>query len=227
MLASCILGEKKQVTSKKVSIDTQLVALRGKLPKATIKVYFTTDGSQPTQQSNEYKNAFEVEPGTTVRALVVLNGEAVQSLEERFAEDEGFVFDAETTAANPGGNQAEDAAFNIANIATLGSGFNGKGYLDFGRNSGGYVEWYQENDGSKGEFNLKIRYSANSKIRKEYKVLLTINGDEKEIALPGLENYRKNWVVYEISAQLNAGANTIRITALEDDGLCIDELNVR
>ncbi|MGQ1909438.1 glycoside hydrolase family 2 TIM barrel-domain containing protein [Marinifilum sp. RC60d5] len=226
LLASCILGEKKQVTSNKVSIDTKVLNLRGDLLKTKIEVFYTVDGSVPTQNSKRYVDAFEVELGTTVKALVVLNGKEIQLMEERFAKDEGFVFDGVRVAANPGGDQAEDATFNIANVSDLGSGFHGKGYLDFGRNNGGYVEWYQENDGSPGEFVLKIRYSAQEKIRPEYKVLLTINGVDQEIKLPATKNYRKNWAVFEVKAQLNSGANTIRITALEDDGLGIDELSV-
>lgn len=226
LLASCILGEKKQVSSKKISIDTQVLALRGKQPKSKIEVFYTTDGSKPNQNSTSYNNAFDVELGTTVKALIVLNGKPVQQLEERFAMDEGFVFDAVTTAAILGGDQAEDATFDVAVVSNVGQGFNGKGFLDFGRNSGGFVEWYQENDGSDGEFNLEIRYSTNDKIRKEYKVMLTVNGVAKEIILPAISNYRKNWSVFKTTAQLNAGANTIRITALEDDGLCIDELKV-
>ncbi|WP_066631337.1 glycoside hydrolase family 2 TIM barrel-domain containing protein [Labilibacter marinus] len=226
LLASCILGEKKQETSNKVSIDTKILNLRGAKAKADIKVYYTTDGSKATQSSKLYKGAFEVELGCTVKALVVLNGKPVQSMEERFAMDEGFVFDGVAVAANLGGNQAEDASYAIANVNNLGKGFNGKGYLDFGRNAGGWVEWYQENDGSPGEFELKIRYSAFDKIRPTYKVKLSINGKDQIIALPANGAYRKTWQVYSVKANLGFGANTIKITALEDDGLCIDELVV-
>jgi beta-galactosidase len=227
VLASCILGEKKQISSKKVSVDTELISLRGELPNAAIQIYYTLDGSDPTTKSNLYETAFDVDLGTTVKALVMMNGQEIQQMEERFAKDEGFVWNAAVVAANSGGDQAEDASFDGATIEFNGSNFKGKGYLDFGRNSGGYVEWYQENDGSPGEFILQIRYSANDKIRSAYKVLLTINGKKQEVVLPALTTYRKDWAVVEVQAILGSGANTIRITALEDDGLSIDELSVK
>jgi beta-galactosidase len=226
LLASCILGEKKQVTSKRVSINTQLISLRGKLPQADVQIFYTLDGTMPTTASEEYSNSFEVELGTTVRALVLLNGKQIHIITERFAEDEGFVWDAKTLAANQGGNQAEDATFNDASIMNVGSGFNGKGYLYFGRNSGGYVEWYQENDGSEGEFNLQIRYSASNAVRPEYRVCLIVNEESKELVLPAVKNFRDEWNVFEFKVYLGKGANTIRIIALDDDGLCVDELKV-
>nr|WP_320119175.1 glycoside hydrolase family 2 TIM barrel-domain containing protein [uncultured Marinifilum sp.] len=227
LLVSSILGEKKLITSKKVSINTQLMNLRGELPKAEVKVFYTTDGSEPTTNSELYKEPFEIEFGTTVKALVLLNGTPVHIMAERFANDEGFVWDGVAVAANLGGDQAEDASYSIANVNNAGNGFNGKGYLDFGRNAGAWVEWYQENDGSPGEFELEIRYSAYKKIRPEYKVKLTVNGKDQIILLPANENHKKNWQVYSLKTQLNSGANNIRITALDDDGLCVDELKVK
>ncbi|GAF02138.1 glycoside hydrolase family 2 TIM barrel-domain containing protein [Saccharicrinis fermentans] len=226
LLATCILGEKKQVISKQVSIDTQMLTLRGKATKVDVKVYYTIDGSEPNFHSKLYQSPFEVELGTTVKALVVLNGKALYIMEERFAKDEGFVWDAVQQAVNPGGDQAEDATFNIAYKSTQGMGFKGTGYLDFGRNSGGYVEWYQENDGSAGAFTLKIRYSANKKIRPVYRVKLTVNGKSKEIRMPATDKFRTQWDTFETFAYFGVGANTIRLEALEDDGLGIDELRV-
>ena len=226
LLAACILGEKKQVTSNQVSIDTQLLALRGESANADIKIYYTTDGTVPNKKSMRYVSPFKVEMGTTVKALVMLNGEAIHVMEERFAEDEGFVWDSVQSAVNPGGDQAEDATFNIAYKTSQGVGYKGTGYLDFGRNSGGFVEWYQENDGSDGEFNLKIRYTANKNIRDAYKMQLTINGKSQIINLPATNKFRGDWAVFEIKSHLDVGANTIRLTALEDDGLGIDELRV-
>ena len=110
LLASCILGEKKQVTSNKVSIDTKLLPLRGRLPKVGIEVFYTMDGSKPSRKSSRYTQAFAVPLGTTVKALVVVDGKPVQWLEERFAEDEGFVWDS-GQATGPAGDQAEDATF--------------------------------------------------------------------------------------------------------------------
>lgn len=226
LLASAILGEKKLVTSDLVSIDVQLLSLRGSMPDAQIDVYYTTDGSIPTEKSTPYSSPFEVKLGTTVKALVLLNGEPVNIMEERFAEDVGFVWDAAAYPDVQGGDQAEDARIESANISSQGNNYNGDGYVDFGSNSGGSVEWYQENDGSPGTYTLKIRYSASGGIRDSYKVLLTVNDKSQELLLPANKNFRNVWQVFEVKVQLQMGANTIRIKALEDGGLGIDELRV-
>ena len=225
LLASSILGEKKRVSSNLVSIDVKTIGLRGVKAEGKLKVYYTTDGVRPTTKSREYNKPFAVEMGTVVKAIVIYGG-TVQYLEESFEEGEGFVWDAKALAAVPGGDQAEDASYNDAIVSNKGKGFTGKGYVDFGRNSGGYIEWYQENDGSEGEFELEIRYSALNKIREEYKVLLSINDESKEIKLPATAKYRTVWDVYKVNVTLGKGANIIRITTLEDDGLSIDALKV-
>ncbi|UXX81093.1 DUF4982 domain-containing protein [Reichenbachiella carrageenanivorans] len=227
LLVGSILGEKKQVSSNKVSIDTQLLALRGQQANPTLKIYYTTDGSEPKTTSTVYEKAFEVPLGTTVRALVTADGEAVCQMQERFAMDEGFVWDAKAMAAVPGGDQAEDATYDVAIFSNQGKGYQGKGYLDFGRNAGGYVEWYQENDGSPGQFLLQIRYSALNKIRDTYRVRLTVNGKDQELEWPATSGYRSTWDTVEVLVNFGSGANTVRITSLQDDGLCIDELKVK
>ncbi|NME70130.1 glycoside hydrolase family 2 TIM barrel-domain containing protein [Flammeovirga aprica] len=224
VIVGSILGDKRLLTSKKVSIDVQKMALRGKEAKGDFSIFYTTDGSEPTTASTKYDQAFDLELGKTVKALVLFNTKEVLRMYERFAEDEGFEMDPVVTALNPGGDQAEDAAFDQVTISSEGANFNGKGYIDFGKNQGGYIEWYQENDGSEGEYTLKIRYSASKRDIQEHKVLLTINGESQELILQAVEKYRKDWNEYEINVTLQSGANTIRVTTLNANGLCIDEL---
>ncbi|MDC0584447.1 DUF4982 domain-containing protein [Bacteroidales bacterium] len=226
LFASCILGEKKQVTSNKVSIDTKVLALRGNVPETKVEIFYTLDGSIPTRKSTPYRKAFKVQMGTTVKALVVINGKEIHIMEERFAEDEGMIWNGVATASVLGGDQAEDATYKDANFATKGQNFKGKGYLDFSGSKGAYVEWYQENDGSAGEYIIRIRYSASDWHRPEYKVLLTVNGEEQILTLPGHKSHLKDWQTKEMKIQLNAGANTIRLTSLQRLGLAIDELMV-
>ncbi|TWT83884.1 Beta-galactosidase [Planctomycetes bacterium CA13] len=228
LLASCILGEKKQVTSNIVSIDTKLLALRGKLPAAEIEIFYTLDGAAPTMQSARYTEAFDVPPGTTVKALVSLNGKPVQNLRERFAGDEGFVWDNKQQAPNLGSDQAEDATLSGAKIISQGLNFNGKGFIDFGQNRRAYVEWYQENDGDAGQANLTIRYSGKTKGRPGRAMMLTVNGKviEEKLLLPNAKNWGSDWKTLTVKIPIVRGANTIRLSTIENGGMYIDEISV-
>lgn len=226
LLASCILGEKKQITSNKVSIDTQLLALRGELPKLDVVVFYTTDGSTPTMNSNRYSESFTVTLGTSVKALITLNGKEVQQLEERFAEDEGFVWNKNQEGFVVVGEQAEDAKFGGALVASNGKGFNGKGYLKFEKKAGGFVEWYQENDGGEGEADLYIKYSVKTAGKKGTYIKVIVNGKvaNDKLFLRNAGNWGSLWNKVKTPIYLQRGANTIRLIALEDTGVYIDEI---
>ncbi|MEP2775879.1 MAG: glycoside hydrolase family 2 TIM barrel-domain containing protein [Luteolibacter sp.] len=228
LLASCILGEKRQVSSNKVSIDAQMLALRGALPSADIDIFYTLDGSEPTPQSTKYSAAFEVSLGTTVKALVVLDGYPVQTLEERFSADEGFVWNA-AQSDSLGGDQAEDAKLSGGKVGSEGKGFQGKGYVDFGKTKGAYVEWYQENDGDAGDADLTIRYSGKAKGAKGRAVELTVNGKvvQKSLLLPNTKDWGTDWKAVSVPIRIGRGANTIRLTTVENGGMFIDEISVR
>ncbi|VGO20444.1 glycoside hydrolase family 2 TIM barrel-domain containing protein [Pontiella sulfatireligans] len=230
LLASCILGEKKLVYSDLVSIDAKRLALRGQLPKASIEIFYSVDGSTPTQQSTLYTKAFPVKPGTTVKALIVLNGKPVQQLEERFAVNEGFIWEGGGQSSNvPSGEQAETATFEGADLVTKGEYFRGKGFLRFGKAPGAYIEWYQENDGGAGEADLSIRYGGRIKSEKGYKVNVTVNGSiaHEGLLLPNTRSPGREWAKITVPIQVGRGANTIRITPHKGSGLCIDEILIR
>lgn len=229
LLASSILGEKKQITSKKVSIDTQLFSLRGEVPKMKIDVFYTLDGSKPTVHSKKYIKSFEVELGTTVKAVVVVNGKLVHYLHERFASDEGFVWNEIKEGNEVIGEQAEDAMFEGATIDTKGNEFNGKGYLKFNKTIGSFVEWYQENDGGEGVANMFIKYSGNFSGAAGTFIKITNNGKviEEKFFLRNARNWGGEWNKAKVPFQLQRGANTIKITTLEDKGLLIDEILIK
>uniref|UniRef100_UPI0035632EAB DUF4982 domain-containing protein n=1 Tax=Pontiella sp. TaxID=2837462 RepID=UPI0035632EAB len=229
LLASGILGEKKQVSSNQVSIDVRQLALRGNPPAASVEVFYTTDGAAPTVKSTPYTGAFAVPLGTTVKALVVVDGKPVQTLEERFAADEGFVWTGEVAAANAGGDQAEDAKLSRAKVSAKGKGFHGKGYVDFGSTVGAYVEWYQENDGDAGTAELVIRYSGKGPNRAGRTIKLTVNGQvvEEKLMLPNANDWGTDWKTVTVEIPIKRGANTIRLTTVENGGMYIDEISVR
>ncbi|WPJ95983.1 glycoside hydrolase family 2 TIM barrel-domain containing protein [Coraliomargarita algicola] len=228
LLASCILGEKRQISSELVSIDAQLLSLRGTLAAVSVEIFYTLDGSTPTTQSTRYTKAFAVPLGTTVKALVALDGQPVQILEERFAADEGFVWNVAQDASH-GGDQAEDAKLSGAVVSTAGKGFNGKGFVDFGNNKGAYVEWYQENDGDAGEADLTIRYSGKARGASGRAIQLSINGKviDKQRMLPNTKDWGSDWQTVTVPIRIGRGANTIRLSTVENGGMYIDEISVR
>ena len=229
LLASSIMGEKKLITSNQVSIDTELIALRGTAPEPNVQVYYTTDGSAPTEASNRYSAPFEVKLGTTVKALVVVDGASVVVMEEQFAADVGFAWETSTSGAMALGEQAENAKFEKAKVTTAGKNFHGKSHVEFnkGYGDGSFIEWYYENDGSAGEFDLWIRYSAKRDQGKQQHAILSVNGKKRAIELKPVWHFRNNWKYFKTKGMLGPGANNIRLLPKSGNGLCIDELIIK
>ncbi len=226
VLASSILGEKKQITSNKVSIDTKLIALRGKLQNVELKIYYTTDGSKPTLKSKVYEEPFTVPLETTVKALVIANGEELQHLEERFGVNEGFVWNPIKENYKIVGEQAETAKFKNAKVIQKGVGFNGAGFLKLEKQ--GSVEWYQENDGDEGEANLYIRYGGNNPDEKGAFIKVIINGKvvKEKLFLRNLTRREGKWGKKKIKIKIERGANYVKLETVGDFGPAIDEILV-
>lgn len=89
--AAAILGESRALTSDRVSIDVAHLSLRGTPSVPQTKIFYTLDGSEPNQQrGTPYTGPFHVRQGTTVRALVVANGQPLMELREVFGPEEGL-----------------------------------------------------------------------------------------------------------------------------------------
>ncbi|GAA3615003.1 glycoside hydrolase family 2 TIM barrel-domain containing protein [Flavivirga amylovorans] len=228
LLASSILGEKKQITSNKVSIDAKLLALRGALQPKDIKIYYTTDGTAPTQQSEVYTQAFEVPLETTVKTLVVVDGKPLQHLEERFGANEGFVWNDTSKNFELVGEQAETAKFKNATVLSEGNGFNGKGYVKLNDKPGAFIEWYQENDGEEGEADLYIRYSGKCSKKKGMLLKVTVNNKvvEEKLFLKSIQSPGVDWKKTSVKIKIDRGANYIKLETVDDCGPIIDEILV-
>jgi len=87
VVVGTICGEKQLMTSDKVSIVVQSLAIRGENTPRSFKVLYSTDGSKP---SKEYSGAFSVKPNTEVRADVFSGGKLVFSMAEKFGPGEGI-----------------------------------------------------------------------------------------------------------------------------------------
>jgi len=229
LLAGAILGEKKLVLSNKVHIDVQQIALRGGSTLGNIKIFYTTNGSTPTQRSTRYFGAFKIELGTTVKARVMQNGKLALMMEERFAEDVGLVWENAGTPDDFGsGEQAEDATFEGATVSKAGGNFKGSGFLDMGKETGSYVEWYRENDGGVARKDLYIRYSCNPEHANGVCILLNVNGEslERKLRMPKTGEAGVQWRIFKTGIQLKKGATRIRITTIEEVDVYIDEISL-
>lgn len=119
--------------------------------------------------------------------------------------------------------QAEDAEFNGPAIVNNQAGFNGTGFLDFTNLSNDYIKWTVYVP-STNTYTLSFRYALASGDRP---LKLTINGEEKiaSIAFPVTGSW-SNWGEYKTNQPLNAGNNTVVLTAIGASGGNFDELNI-
>jgi beta-galactosidase len=227
LLASSILGEKKLITSNKVSIDTEIINLRGDKMNPKIEVYYTTNGEEPTVESSPYKGSFDIQLETTVKALVVVDGKPTQILEEKFSQKEGFTWNKTVNNNSSIGEQAEEATLKNAIISSKGANFKGKGFVKMAK-KGATISWYQENDGGAGNADLHIRYS--SKIKNEsgnyIKVIINDKVVKNKFFLPNTDDLSKSWNDVKISIKMNRGANTIRLESLNNKELLVDEITI-
>ncbi|WP_372756076.1 glycoside hydrolase family 2 TIM barrel-domain containing protein [Labilibaculum sp.] len=230
VVTAAIIGERQLLTSNRVAIDVQSVGIRGAALKGRMKIFYTTDGSKPTTKSSLYRKPFEIELGTRVRALLVRKGEILFEMEETFAKNEGLYWgnpaEQKSNEVISNGMQAEEAKFEGAKVSRDGKNFFGKGYLDF-TSQEGYVKWYQENDGSEGNFTLTFRYALNDSNR-DREMDLFVNGQKNcTIKFSKTGSWKVNWATVEIPCQLQAGANYIELRTTGQSAPNIDELLIQ
>ena len=227
LLAGSILGDKKLVVSPKVHISVQEIPLRGNSERLDYQIFYTVDGSEASVNSSRYEGGFEIGLGTTVKAVVISEGQPVLRMEERFANDVGLLWEGGGDDAGFGGEQAELAELDGSQISREGKNYNGSAYVDLGRKKGGAVEWYRENDGDVKQVNLLVRYSGKPVDGKPLRLRLDVNGEATDHSLPSSANWGKQWRTSEIPITLQRGANTIRLSAGDDRGLYLDEIDFR
>jgi beta-galactosidase len=228
LLATCILGEKKLITSNKVSIDAKIINLRGNTINPDIKIFYTINGDIPTINSTVYKGSFAINLETTVKALVVVNGKSTQVLEEKFGKKEGFTWNETLKNNDQIGEQAEEATLNNATVSSKGTNFKGKGFVKMTK-KGASISWYQENDGGAGNADLNIRYSSKVKNASGNYVKVIVNGKviKNKLLLPNTNHLGNSWNKVKISIKIDRGANTIKLESLNNNELFIDEISIK
>ena len=229
LIAAAILGDKQLHGSDKVSIDVQQMNLNGENIESDLTVRYSLNSSK---SDLPYSGPFVVKPDTTVTASVLRGNEVLFEMSERFGPGEGLYWGTDTPtgdqpeAVADSGLQAEDATLHRAKVVSKGNGYRGRGFVDFGHNKGGYVEWYREHDGATERLTAKFRYSGKRDKRKAASMKLTINGKTRAILFPNTKGWGTDWKTLEVPLVLRPGANNIRLTTDESGGMYIDELTI-
>ncbi|WP_433514714.1 CBM35 domain-containing protein [Nonomuraea sp. CA-143628] len=112
--------------------------------------------------------------------------------------------------------QAESAVLSQAAVATNHTGFTGTGFVDYVNTTGGYVEW-TVNAPEAATATLTLRYANGTKENRPLDI--SVNGTV--VAAGKAFNPTANWDTWldiAITAQLNAGPNTVRATAAAATG---------
>ncbi|KJD37225.1 beta-galactosidase [Tamlana sedimentorum] len=226
ILASCILGEKKLITSNLISINSQILNLRGEPIQPKIEIFYTLNGETPTTNAIPYTGSFKIDLETTVKALIVLNGKPIQVLEEKFGRNEGFTWNASTVNESSTGEQAENATIVKGIIQNKIKGFNGSGYVTLNE-KGAAISWYLENDGAEGVVDLSIRYKASKNDTTFIKVTANNKIVEEKLQLGNHLNKADDWYIITIPIQLNRGANNVELKVLSDKMILIDEIEIK
>ncbi len=232
ILLGMISGDKKLMLSDVITINTKEVALRGGLPKRNLTIYYTIDGSQPTQKSMVYNQPFSVELGTTVKAIVCEGNEVLLTMEEKFTEEDGLYWGkpGEQIMVTPG-EQAELATLDGGAFATkvdrqkaYAKGYNGTGFV-LAEKAGSSVTWYQENDGAPFDAKVTIRYSQQLPNNQTSKMELW-NNDIKVgvVEFKNTGSAATDWKTVNQKVKIISGGNNIKLVALDDNAPALDQI---
>jgi large repetitive protein len=118
--------------------------------------------------------------------------------------------------------QAEDANF-VGPAVFTGRGAEGTGYVDYQNSTGDLIEWTVDVE-TAGTYNLSWRYANGANNRP---LILAVNGEVEDSSFDFVGT--GNWLTWDIiteSVALNAGSNTIRLTANGSSGANFDYLEV-
>ena len=224
--AASILGEKRQLTSDRVSIDVRQLALRGNPQKDDFEIYYTTDGSLPSRAAERYTGAFAVALETTIKAAVYRCGDAEPLLvmEETFGADEGMYW-----TGTGRGTVAENVCL-AADAVLSGDAMTLEPY--------GYEESFVNFNGKPGA----VEYALTAPEAGGYYVAVCYNngsgeaGDRKEVEVsvngvsPGKQPFFHNgpwntfWAFHMLKVSLMQGENKIRFISSEQAGPNLKQL---
>ena len=227
VLVASINGDKKLMQSDKVTITCYEKALRGALPQRNLKVYYTTDGSQPSPTSTLYQGAFIVAPNTTVKAVVYDGAYPLMQMKETFGPEEGLYWGkvGEPICAFDG-EQAERVQLTDCKKGYQGEGFYAEGYV-VPTPGKGQINWYQENDGEPMEAQLFIRYSQDNKGKATAMELYNNSQLVRRIDFPDTGSVGNNWKEISVPIVVYTGANNLSLKSVSKEASpSIDQMKI-
>lgn len=220
-----ICGDKKLMTSDRVSISVEKVLLRGNDGNTDLKIYYTTDGSTPTVNSNLYTGAFKMNLGVTVKAAVYDGDMKVLDMQERFAEDEGLYWRTPGEAVcNFKGDQAEYAELEYCTNDIQVKGYEATGYVVPEPNKGS-ITWDFENTSGKDKAMLHIRYhqSGNNAVSS---MDLYMGTERIQTLTFKNDSETTKWNVVKTPVNIVPGTNYIKLKSISKNVSYIDEIQV-
>ncbi len=120
--------------------------------------------------------------------------------------------------------EAEDAVKSGAINATNQPGYTGTGFVDYVNSSADYIEW-TANVPATGSYALSFRYALGIGTYRPLEIKVNGASIAASLAFPNTTTWN-NWTYVNINANLLAGDNKIRATAINASGPNIDHLKI-
>ena len=221
-----INGDRSLKISNKVSIGVQKLSKGNTyLEDKKIRILYTTDGTNP-EYGKEYTGAFEVSPGTVVKAAVFYNNDLILEMTDSFCDGTGIYWGipGEDICTTESGLQAELADLKQAVVQyTQNKDVNGGGYIRL-LSPGSTVSWFQENDGGDVSVILVVRYSQ--QIESGLSTMeLWQNGEfVRNVIFENTGSPDSDWRGKKIKIKLLSGSNNIALKSISANNPNIDEI---
>ena len=228
IITGAILGDKALYISNKITIDAKQIGILGQTNFSNLTILYTTNGENPETKGIVYTTPFEVKYGTTVKVVILQNGNVVLKMSEIFSKKEGLFWGDEHSKdmwIGRGINiSAEDAILEGAAKASADAHhYKGTGFVKFDEKEGAII-WYKENDGEGKDYNIRFRYMHNDK-NNLYPMKLHVNDEYiKTFEFKPTGGWVQNWRGLRAKVFFKSGANSIRLETTGQSGPYIDEL---
>lgn len=120
--------------------------------------------------------------------------------------------------------EAENATLNGPVVANNFAGYSGTGFADYKNPSNDYVQW-NINVANAGAYPLAFGYANGSGASRPLKIQVNGVTVSASLAFPGTGSWSL-WTAVRVTANVKAGANTVRATAIGSSGPNVDRLMI-